>query len=123
MGVSSSWPSAIKDLQVNKLGEALENLRSSPQDEWTMLPGFVFRCSEISQMCQLPESEVAAVLASFAVPQGDFNAEFKSISAASKGRINPGRDQGFVDARRIGRNDLCPCGSGLKYKKCHGSSI
>ena len=26
------------------------------------------------------------------------------------------------DAKRpaIGRNDLCPCGSGLKYKKCHG---
>ena len=22
--------------------------------------------------------------------------------------------------QRIGRNDLCPCGSGLKYKKCHG---
>ncbi|NQV30493.1 MAG: preprotein translocase subunit SecA [Candidatus Marinimicrobia bacterium] len=21
---------------------------------------------------------------------------------------------------KIGRNDLCPCGSGLKYKKCHG---
>lgn len=21
---------------------------------------------------------------------------------------------------RVGRNDLCPCGSGLKYKKCHG---
>jgi preprotein translocase subunit SecA len=20
----------------------------------------------------------------------------------------------------IGRNDLCPCGSGKKYKKCHG---
>jgi preprotein translocase subunit SecA len=20
----------------------------------------------------------------------------------------------------IGRNDACPCGSGLKYKKCHG---
>jgi uncharacterized protein YecA (UPF0149 family) len=19
-----------------------------------------------------------------------------------------------------GRNDACPCGSGLKYKKCHG---
>ena len=24
-------------------------------------------------------------------------------------------------ARKIGRNTLCPCGSGLKYKKCHGS--
>jgi uncharacterized protein YecA (UPF0149 family) len=23
---------------------------------------------------------------------------------------------------RIGRNDPCPCGSGRKYKKCHGAS-
>jgi hypothetical protein len=23
----------------------------------------------------------------------------------------------------IGRNDLCPCGSGLKYKRCHGSVL
>ena len=22
---------------------------------------------------------------------------------------------------RVGRNDLCPCNSGKKYKKCHGS--
>lgn len=25
------------------------------------------------------------------------------------------------DAARVGRNDPCPCGSGLKYKKCHGA--
>lgn len=24
---------------------------------------------------------------------------------------------------KIGRNDLCACGSGKKYKKCHGASI
>ena len=24
---------------------------------------------------------------------------------------------------KIGRNDLCPCGSGLKFKKCHGESL
>ncbi|MEI8601582.1 SEC-C metal-binding domain-containing protein [Shewanella sp. PP-Sp27a-2] len=23
--------------------------------------------------------------------------------------------------RKVGRNEGCPCGSGLKYKKCHGS--
>lgn len=23
---------------------------------------------------------------------------------------------------KIGRNDRCPCGSGLKYKKCHGNN-
>nr|WP_305811744.1 SEC-C metal-binding domain-containing protein [Photobacterium leiognathi] len=22
--------------------------------------------------------------------------------------------------RKIGRNEPCPCGSGKKYKKCHG---
>lgn len=22
-------------------------------------------------------------------------------------------------SRKIGRNDLCPCGSGLKFKRCH----
>ncbi|MEK7564782.1 MAG: preprotein translocase subunit SecA [Patescibacteria group bacterium] len=25
-----------------------------------------------------------------------------------------------VSGEKIGRNDLCPCGSGKKYKKCHG---
>jgi preprotein translocase subunit SecA len=24
------------------------------------------------------------------------------------------------DEPKIGRNDPCPCGSGKKYKKCHG---
>jgi len=24
---------------------------------------------------------------------------------------------------KIGRNDLCPCGSGLKFKKCHGEAL
>jgi uncharacterized protein YecA (UPF0149 family) len=23
---------------------------------------------------------------------------------------------------KVGRNDPCPCGSGRKYKKCHGGS-
>ena len=25
-------------------------------------------------------------------------------------------------APKIGRNDPCPCGSGRKYKKCHGAA-
>jgi preprotein translocase subunit SecA len=29
--------------------------------------------------------------------------------------------QPFVrDGRKIGRNEPCPCGSGKKYKQCHG---
>ena len=26
------------------------------------------------------------------------------------------------DAEKVGRNDPCPCGSGKKYKKCHGAA-
>jgi preprotein translocase subunit SecA len=26
------------------------------------------------------------------------------------------------DAPKVGRNDMCPCGSGKKYKKCHGTA-
>jgi uncharacterized protein YecA (UPF0149 family) len=25
-----------------------------------------------------------------------------------------------ADASKVGRNDRCPCGSGWKYKRCHG---
>ena len=24
--------------------------------------------------------------------------------------------------QKVGRNDPCPCGSGKKYKKCHGAA-
>ena len=37
--------------------------------------------------------------------------------------INPEPDtqSPFVrDGRKIGRNEPCPCGSGKKYKQCHG---
>lgn len=29
----------------------------------------------------------------------------------------------FVRDEKIGRNDPCPCGSGKKYKKCHGADV
>jgi len=36
----------------------------------------------------------------------------KVVSATNKDKDSEGN--------KIGRNDLCPCGSGKKYKKCHG---
>jgi hypothetical protein len=43
-------------------------------------------------------------------------------------RVPPGRTIDYVQEieamkipnSRVGRNDPCPCGSGRKYKKCHG---
>jgi preprotein translocase subunit SecA len=28
-----------------------------------------------------------------------------------------------VDWTRVGRNDLCPCGSGKKFKACHYADL
>jgi hypothetical protein len=42
----------------------------------------------------------------------------KDLAAYSK-PIRPGRRLGSLTARKIGRNQPCPCGSGRKYKSCH----
>jgi len=44
----------------------------------------------------------------------------EAFDAALSGR-RPGERQGtFVADAKVGRNEPCPCGSGKKYKKCHG---
>jgi preprotein translocase subunit SecA len=32
-----------------------------------------------------------------------------------------GGNKPVVQGQKVGRNDPCPCGSGKKYKKCHGA--
>jgi preprotein translocase subunit SecA len=46
----------------------------------------------------------------------------EAFDAALSGR-RPGERQGTVVAGdKVGRNEPCPCGSGKKYKKCHGEA-
>jgi len=44
----------------------------------------------------------------------DLEARQRRVSAPAKSPILPGGSRG-----RVGRNELCPCGSGRKYKHCH----
>ena len=37
------------------------------------------------------------------------------------GGENESSAQEPIHSEKIGRNDPCPCGSGKKYKKCHGA--
>jgi len=37
------------------------------------------------------------------------------------GGESSGQKQPVIAAEKVGRNDPCPCGSGKKYKKCHGA--
>jgi hypothetical protein len=40
------------------------------------------------------------------------------------GVADAGRPQGVVrGGQKVGRNEACPCGSGRKYKHCHGAAV
>ncbi|MBB1477875.1 SEC-C domain-containing protein [Pseudoalteromonas sp. SG41-2] len=45
---------------------------------------------------------------------------FKSKAAEPKVVVN-NYFTGADPFKEAGRNDQCPCGSGLKFKKCHGA--
>jgi preprotein translocase subunit SecA len=42
-------------------------------------------------------------------------------SAAAAAVAAQKQTQGTVTKQKVGRNEPCPCGSGQKYKKCHGA--
>jgi SEC-C motif len=44
----------------------------------------------------------------------------EAFDAALSGRRAGERQGTFVADTKVGRNEPCPCGSGKKYKKCHG---
>jgi len=77
--------------------------------------------NEILQMeaAERAQAEAAAGQMQFRHPDmGNLGVDEEAADVASPG------GQGFVQAARampkIGRNDPCPCGSGKKYKHCHG---
>ena len=40
-----------------------------------------------------------------------------SLRTSGENKFNPAT---MKKGKKVGPNDPCPCGSGLKYKKCHG---
>jgi preprotein translocase subunit SecA len=51
------------------------------------------------------------------------NVTYSAPDETGQARVTTADLQAFVDANavpRVGRNDPCPCGSGKKYKQCHG---
>ena len=52
----------------------------------------------------------------------DLNDPAQDAAARQDTRQQP-KNQPFVAPKKIGRNDPCPCGSGKKYKNCHGKGL
>ncbi|TSC59082.1 MAG: preprotein translocase subunit SecA [Candidatus Peregrinibacteria bacterium Greene0416_19] len=54
------------------------------------------------------------------IVDGDF-IDPAMIPASARERATAGRPAAPKRVEQVGRNDPCPCGSGKKYKKCHGT--
>jgi len=46
--------------------------------------------------------------------------QIENLSFVGAGAAAPAKAEPVHAGQKVGRNDPCPCGSGLKYKKCHG---
>lgn len=69
-----------------------------------------------------PQAPIIQEELKFEHPSVDNNAN-ENLALSNNGADNDeARGQTFVrDGAKVGRNDPCPCGSGKKYKQCHGS--
>ena len=44
-----------------------------------------------------------------------------TCAACGKRRVDNLRFEAATGGRKVGRNEPCPCGSGVKFKRCHGA--
>src|SRR5690606_19866363 len=71
--------------------------------------------TDMSQMKD-NSAQVNAAGEAYAADENDYYTEPGQPPVAEK-------RQPVQAAPKIGRNDLCPCGSGKKYKSCHGRGV
>jgi uncharacterized protein len=113
-----------------------EQQRSFGKSKWEMLPRRCHACRWLA-VCngECPKNRFAAdgVETGLNYLCGGYRAFFAHADGAMRrmadlirrGRpadeiMAPGRGEERTGAGKPGRNDLCPCGSGLKFKRCHG---
>jgi len=86
------------------------------------------RVTRMSGPSDAPSTGVRSVPMAGGSPQGQAarpEASPTGISAAAQGSAIPGAGAFAHDlgSPEVGRNEPCPCGSGKKFKKCHGSAV
>jgi len=69
-----------------------------------------------------PQEEGPVVAPGLQRPKRPSQLQYTAPSADGPGQVEQRADKpSSGDAfSRVGRNDMCPCGSGRKYKRCHG---
>ncbi len=91
---------------------------------------FVFRAGPLVDGKQAPSRPASArrrrmdpsrAQASHAPASASYGVDAAGTSEDARKRDPTAKRQPVTRAERVGRNDPCPCGSGKKYKHCHGA--
>jgi preprotein translocase subunit SecA len=73
---------------------------------------------EIDEAERVAREEQARLQKEFQHAQADS----MSGTGSAGGESDASTEQPFVrNIKKVGRNEACPCGSGKKYKQCHGT--
>jgi preprotein translocase subunit SecA len=101
-----------------------EMLDKVKQDVITLLARVRIRSEdEVEQMenAERQRLEAQTKQMQFQHPEtGDFGVDDEAEQAMAMGAIDNAVKTVTRDSDKVGRNDPCPCGSGKKYKQCHG---
>ena len=78
-----------------------------------------------SGMMDLIKTDALKRLFTVQVGQGEHPDEVEETAQPKQISLNRGEGAApktvYRAEEKVGRNDPCPCGSGKKYKKCHGA--
>ena len=81
LNIGRSVCQGIAEILSQRLCVALDALRGTPPEEWTLFPGFIFSCEELSRYIGQPIDDVRAFVKAFVLPENERNSTFTSLSA------------------------------------------
>jgi preprotein translocase subunit SecA len=131
----------FEDLKNNIADEAIKavftiqiQLEPPPEEQQHAFPGAGTNGASLPQFEPLPSGSLAPqpVPEPVGAPRMDPATAEKLLGPAPKyeaTQLHTNRGDGEpakpkqTAADKVGRNELCPCGSGKKYKKCHGAAV
>ena len=131
--IDEHWKQHLRDM--DDLKQSVQNASYEQKD-----PIVVYKLESYNLFAQMLESlnqDVLSFLLRAFVPLRDASEagnrpamrprqDMSSLQAGRQDLTTNGEQKANTPIRvdkKIGRNDPCPCGSGLKYKNCHGKGI
>ena len=82
---------------------------------------FIQRAEEAMGSMRTNEDQIAGELESTGVGKSGAQNSTSQNPVVMRAEGPPGGQSQQIQQQKVGRNDPCPCGSGKKFKKCHGA--